>query len=331
MRVKAFIRKWTPKAGAYFSTFPWKNLLFFLFFLMLAFIFWLMLFFQKENVEGTYRIPLKYTNIPEDVVFNNVLPVFIEISVADNGVEMFLLDVKKRDSLEINVEELTEGGTTELQGDQYRQLIRSQLAPSTNIRGYFPMSISLATSRLEKKELRVVFDGEITTSRANLIADSALFIPETVTAYGSAESLKQLKSAVTEYTLFKNLRATSQLPIKINPVKGVKFIPTEVEIYIPIEEYTERTFEIPITAIGLPANLDVKFFPSRVKVSFSVTLEEYKKIKPEDFEIQLNYREFHENEGGRVELELTKSPPLANNTRISPSSVEFLFENKNGR
>ncbi len=47
------------------------------------------------------------------------------------------------------------------------------------------MSVSLATSRLEKKELRVVFDGEITTSRANLVADSALFVPETVIAYGS--------------------------------------------------------------------------------------------------------------------------------------------------
>lgn len=331
MEIKAFIRKWAPKARAYFSTFPWKNMLFFLFFLMLAFIFWLMLFFQKENVEGTYRIPLKYTNVPEDVVFNNVLPEFIEISVADNGVEIFLLDIKKKDSLELNIKELTEGGTTELQGDQYRQLIRSRLAPNTNIRGYYPMSISLATSKLERKEVGVVFDGEITTSRANLVADSTMFIPETVMAYGSGESLKQLKTAVTEYTLFKNLKATSQLPIKINPVKGVKFVPSEVEIYIPIEEFTERTFEIPITASHVPANLDVKFFPSRVKISFSVTLEDYKKITAEDFEIALDYRNFHENEGGRVELKLTKNPPSAKNTRILPSSVEFLFENKIGR
>ena len=108
----------------------------------------------------------------------------------------------------------------------------------------------------------------------------------------------------------------------------MKFVPAEVEIYIPIEEFTERTFEIPITATHLPEDLDVKFFPSRVTVSFSVTLEEYKKIIPEDFEIELDYRDFHENEDGRVELTLTKSPATANNIRISPSSAEFLFENK---
>ncbi len=328
MDLKAIYQKWFPRAETFFSTLPWKNILFFLFFLVMAFIFWLMLFFQKENVEGNYRIPLKYTNIPEDVVFDHPLPELIEVSVADKGSEIFKLDITKKDSLEINVRELTEGGNTVVQGDQYRQLIRSQLAPSTNIRGYYPMNISLATSKLERKELTVAFDGEITTSRANLVADSATFIPETVTAYGSRESLAKLEVAVTEYTLFKNLKATSQLPVNINPVEGVRFSPSVVDIFIPIEEYTERTFEVPIVATHLPKNLDVKFFPSRATITFSVTLEEYRKIVPEDFEIVLDYRKFHDNEEGRVSLELTQSPSTIINPRLSPQSVEFLFESK---
>lgn len=328
MEVKAIIKKWQPGVTAFFSTFPWKNVLAFLFFLVLAFIFWLMLFFQKENVEGTYKIPLKYTNIPDDVVFDNPLPTFLEVSVADNGAQIFRLDLGKRDSLEIDVTEITEGGNKVLQGNQYEQLIRTQLFPSTNVRGYYPMSISLATSKLQSKELPVVFDGEITTSRANLVADSATFIPEVVMAYGSRQSLDKLKGAVTEYTVFRNLKATSQLPVRINNVEGVKFVPSQVDIYIPIEEYTERTFEVPITAIHVPRKLDVKFFPSRANVTFSVTLEEYKKIVPEDFSIELDYRKFHSNEDGRVELELTDSPSSIINPRISPASVEFLFESK---
>ncbi len=331
MEVKAIIEKWKPKVEAYFSTYPWKNTLFFFLFLLLAFIFWLMLFFQKENVEGTYRIPLKYVNIPEDVVFDNPLPDYVEVSITDNGASIFRLDISKKDSLEINVTELTEGGNSSLQGDQYRQLIRSRLFSGTNIRGYYPMIINISTSKLQSKELKVVFDGEITTSRANLVADSVSFLPEQVTAYGSRESLSKLEHATTQYTLFKNLKATSQLPIFINRVEGIKFVPDQVDIFIPIEEYTERTFEVPIMATGLPNKLDVKFFPSRANVSFSVTLEEYRKIAPEDFEIRLNYRTFHSNEDGRVELQLSKSPEAAQNVRISPSSVEFLFENKVAR
>ncbi|WP_294081542.1 YbbR-like domain-containing protein [Proteiniphilum sp. UBA5384] len=328
MEIGAIIKKWQPEIKAFFSTFPWKNVFAFLFFLMLAFIFWLMLFFQKENVDGNYRIPLKYTHIPDDIVFDNPLPDYIEVSVADNGAQIFRLDLKKRDSLEINVTKIIEDGNKVLQGDQYRQLIINQLFTSTTLRGYYPMNISLANSKLQSKELLVTFDGEITTSRANLVADSATFIPDRVMAYGSKESLNKLKSALTEYTVFKNLRATSQLPVRINKVEGVKFIPDEVDIYIPIEEYTERTIEVPIIAKHMPGRLDVKFFPSRANVTFSVTLEEYKKIAPEDFAIELDYRKFHTNEDGRVELELTQKPSSVINARISPSSVEFLFENK---
>ncbi|NLC86996.1 MAG: YbbR-like domain-containing protein [Bacteroidales bacterium] len=329
MDIKAIIKDWLPKAEAYFSTFPWKNLLTYLFFLLIAFVFWLMLFFQKQNVEGTYRLPLKYTNIPENVVFNNTLPQYIDISVTDNGSEIFKLDIRKRDSLEINVSELAEEGNTILQGEQFRQLLRTKFASSTIIRGYYPMTLSLETSELESKELVVTFDGELTTSRANLIAGDVSFIPEKVMAYGSRESLNQLTTAATEYTLFKNLNATSQLPIKINPVEGVRFSPSEVEIYIPVVEFTEQSFDIAITATHLPRNIDVKFFPSRAKVSFSVTLEDYVEIVPEDFAIELDYREFRNNDDGRVELKITKSPASIIDPKISPSSVEFLFENIN--
>ena len=328
MDLKAVFREWRPKVRDYFSTFPCKNMFAVLFFLMMAFIFWLMLFFQKENVEGTYRFALKYTNIPEDVVFNNPLPQFIDISISDNGSEIFKLDITKKDSLEIDVSEITDGGTNILQGEEFRQLLSSQFATSTRIRGYYPMTVSLATSKLESKELKVTFDGEITTSRANLMADSIIFIPASVIAYGSKESLSNLNTAITEYTIFKNINATSQLPIAIYPVEGVKFSPTEVDIYIPVVEYTEQSFEIPIKATHLPRNLDVKFFPSRATVSFSVTLDAYREITPEDFAIELDYRSFRENENGRVELIVTKKPGSIVDPKISPTSVEFLFENR---
>lgn len=331
MDLKAIINDWLPKVKTYFSTFPWRNMLVFLFFLLIAFIFWLMLFFQKSNIDGTYRLPIRYTNIPENIVFDNPLPQYIDISVTDNGSEIFKLDIKKRDSLEIDVTRQAEEGNTLLQGEQFRQLLRTKFASSTIIRGYYPMTISLSTSELESKELFVTFDGELTTSRANLIADSVSFIPESVMAYGSKESLDKLPFAVTEYTVIKNLNATSQLPIKINPVEGVRFSPPEVEIYIPVVEFTEQSFDIVIKATHLPKNMDVKFFPSRASISFSVTLEDYVKIVPEDFSIELDYRTFSSNENGRVELKLTKSPSSVIDPKITPSTVEFLFENKNSR
>lgn len=327
MNPKSIISELRARIGAYLSSIAWKNLFLFLFFLLVAFIFWLMLFFQRD-VEGVYKIPLKYNNIPHDVVFDEPLPEFIEVRVADKGLEMFKLEFFKKDSIELDIEEFKNNRVNALQGNQYMQVIRTRLAPSTQLRGYSPASISLRTSKLESKELLITFDGEIATNRASLIVDTVTFIPKTVTAYGSKDQLKELTSAKTEYKVFNNLRSTSQYNIKINSDSGIKFVPNEVEINISIQEFTERTFEVPITVRNLPEGMDVKFFPSRANVSFSVTLEEYKKMAPEDFEIRLNYRDFKSNESGKVELVLTKSPENIINTRISPSSVEFLFENQ---
>lgn len=327
MDFKTAIDNWKQKMRTFFSTFPWKNLFTFLFFLVLSFIFWLMLFSQR-HVEGTYRIPLKYTHIPEDIVFNNPLPSYIEIRVADNGYQIFKYDLSKKDSLEINVSEFKENNVDAIQGNQLIQLIRNELAPTTQLLSYSPAIISLGASKLESKKLPVVFDGEITTAGGNLVIDSITFIPETVTAYASKKQLAQLNKAVTEYTVFENLKATSQFKVKIKEVEGVKFVPKEIDIVILIKEYTEKNFEIPITCSNLPKNLDVKFFPSHVNVIFSVTLEEYKKIAPEDFEINLDYNELKSNQEGKIEVKLTKSPDSILNPRLSPPVVEFLFEKK---
>ena len=72
--------RWIAKIRSFFSRLNWKNILLFFGFFILAFIFWLMLFFQRD-IEATYKIPLKYTNIPDDVVFDAVLPDDIEIRV----------------------------------------------------------------------------------------------------------------------------------------------------------------------------------------------------------------------------------------------------------
>jgi hypothetical protein len=319
--------RWIEKIRDFFSRLNWKNIFLFVLFLILSFIFWLMLFFQRD-IEATYKIPLKYTHIPDDEVFDVALPDDIEIRVADKGSEIFRYTFTLKDSIEIDIARYKEERIKNLQGSELMQLIREKLSQSTNLKAYYPVNISLATSKLQKKELKVVFDGVITTSRSNLVADSVTFLPATVTAYGSQNQLSEIQSAVTEYTLINNLKGTSQLRVKLMPVNGVKFVPGEVDIYIPVMEYTERTFEVPVTARNVPSNIDVKFFPSQVEVSFSVTLDEYRKIAPEDFEVELDYLEFYKNGNGRVDLKLSKVPSTVRNVKLSPSSVEFLFESR---
>ena len=328
MALAAVTNNVISKIKTYFSNMNWRNTLLYFLFLILAAIFWMMLFFQRD-IEATYKIPVKYLNVPDDVVFDTTLPKEIEIRVGDKGSEIFRYVFKQKDSIEIDVHKYQSERINNLQGTELMQLIRQKLFKSSTLTAYYPANISLNVSKLQQKKLKVVFDGEITTGRNNLVPDVYTIEPLTVTAYGSEAQLSELENAVTEFSQFNNLKATSQFQIKIKSVEGVKFVPDVADIYIPILEYTERKFEIPVTVRNVPKGIDVKFFPSFTDVSFSVTLDDYRKISQEDFKIELDYRKFHNNENGRVELELTEQPESVRNSRLSTTSVEFLLEKEN--
>ena len=312
----------------FFSKIEWSKVIPFFLFLILAFIFWLLIFFQR-NVEGNYQIPLKYVNIPDEEVFVNQMPQYMDLRIRDQGSGLFnyyfFFSIY---SLLIDVGDAQKNNDIRLQGNQLTQLIRTKLSVNTQLIGYAPATITLETAKLQSKTVPVIFDGEMRTGGGHLVVDSISIIPNEVQIFGTGDQLRSISEVVTEYSVFENLKATSQLSAKLKKIEGVKFKPNKVEVYIPIHEFTERQFEIPISVSNQPNNTDIKFFPSKVNVTFAVTLDDYKKIVPEDFEIKINYNDLKAKEGDQVELELTKSPPSIKNPHISPGIVEFLFELK---
>lgn len=328
MSLQSIIKNLWDKLQSTFSGVSWSKVLPFFLFLIVAFVFWLLIFFER-NTEGNYTIPIKYVNMPKQEVFVDPVPQHIDLRVRDLGSELFRYSFfKKRDSLLIDVAEAQKSNDARLQGNELTQLIRSKLAVNTQLVGYMPASISLKTSKLQSKTVPVVFDGEMRTSAGHLVIDSISIIPSEATVFGTPEQLVNITNIVTEYSVFENLKATSQLSAKIKAIEGVSIEPKEVDIYIPIHEFTERQFEIPIIATDKPETINVRFFPSRARVTFSVTLDDYKKIVPEDFEIKISYNSLKQIEGDQVELELSKFPPSIKNPHITPAMVEFLFERK---
>ena len=316
------------KLRTIFAKIDWGKVIPFFLFLILAFIFWLLLFFQNK-AEGNFKIPLKYVNIPEEEVFVNTMPQFIDVRIRDLGSGLFnYYFFRQKDSLLIDVEKTQKENNEKLQVNQITQLIRTKLSANTELIGYSPAIISLETAKLQSKTVAVVFDGEMRTSGGHLVIDSISLIPNEVKVYGTGEQLRKISEVVTEYSVFENLKATSQLRAKLKGIDGITMKPNEVEVYIPIREFTERQFEIPITVKNVPEDVNVKFFPSKVKVTFSVTLDNYKKIAEEEFEIEINYKELKDITGDQVELKLSKFPSSIKDPHINPSVVEFLFEQK---
>ena len=94
---------------------------------------------------------------------------------------------------------------------------------------------------------------------------------------------------------------------------------------IPVEKFTEKELEIPVQIKNKPENVNIKFFPSEVKITFMVGLSEFEDINAADFSAVVDYNTvLLKKENPEVEIE--KKPSNIEILRISPDRVEYLIE-----
>ncbi|GAB6012482.1 YbbR-like domain-containing protein [Viscerimonas tarda] len=310
---------------------PWKRILTFSFFVLLSAVFWFMQIY-RQNFQTTCYIPIRYVSVPDSITFENELPPGIDVTIGTSGYELFrYFFAKKNDSLDINVADIIRFSDRKiLQGSMFEQIIKDRLLPTSTILDYSPNRISFYYSLLQQKKIPVILDGQVFLEQGYLLSGDIYTIPDSVIAYGGKDVLGSLNYAYTvdDTITIGNMKSPSPLVYCIKPISNVKFEPNNVVVVVPVDKYTQKDVSIPITCNHLPADLRIKFFPSSVKVSFLVGLSQYSSISQRDFSVELDYNDLKNSAETLIPLRVTSSPDHIHNLSLSPSEVEFLFEQK---
>lgn len=316
-KVRIFLRK-----------ISWKKILTFSFFVIIAAILWFMQVYN-QFFETSISIPIKYVSVPDSIIFQDSLPSQITLRIKDNGFSMFKYYFKKRDTLRLDVSAIINSSSSKvLQGSTFDMYVRKALPSSTQILNYDPLRISFNYSILEYKKIPVVFDGQINLSPGYFLNSDIKIVPDSVTAYAARPDLDKLMFAYTVSDTVSGLSSDKVIPYKLVSLKNIKFVPDVVDIDVPVEAYTQKNVEIPVECINLPENLNIKFFPSKVKLSFFVGVSEVDSIKMKDFSVAIDYDGIKDSKQASVPVRITSSPSYVRNLTISPPNVEFIFEYK---
>lgn len=315
------------KARILVARLPWKKILAFCFCLILSIIFWFIQIY-RQSFNTTYNIPIKYVSVPEFVVFQDSLPNKATVTIRDNGAGLFKnFFAHRHDTIVININNiLKQSSNKTLQGAFLEQLIIEKLSPSAELLNYNPFRISFDYSSLEQKKIPILFDGQVTLSRGYLLNGEIRVTPDSVIAYGAKDALNSLHYAYTVNDTIQNYKSAEPLIYKIKEIHNIKFVPNKVQVTVPVDEYTQKNLQIPITCINAPSNIIVKFFPSTVKVSFLVGLSKYESITTDDFSIQFDYNDLRNLDASTVALRITSSPDFVQSLFLSTTEAEFIFE-----
>ncbi len=319
------------KTKAFLHRQKWKEALVFFAFVLLALGFWLLQSLQQEY-EIEVAIPVRYKNVPNDIAFDGHIPEKINARVKDKGSVLLNYTFGRGFApIEINMKAIEgKSGDTTISKRKIENDILKQLLNTTTLTDYIPHQIEIGYSKRKQKQIPVVFDGDIQTEPGFLLSGEIILKPGYVNVYASESLLDTLQFVRTMPIHILKGNKTVTRSVQLQPVAGANLEPSVVTLTVPIEEYTEKTLEIPVTCTGIPIHYTVRIFPPTVKVNCSVPLSRFKELSEDQFAIRIPFSQLEQNLSGTLPIHLSEQPQWVRTATLTPDKIEFILEqNKN--
>ena len=305
-----------------------KEFLIFLFFLLLSGVFWLIMTLN-ESMERDISVPVEIVNVPEDVVITSDIHDTIKVTLRDKGYTMgayfYGQDIQP---LKVNFANYAKAdGHATVSNAEMQRLLRQQLYKSTEIVAVKPEKMDLYFNHGTHKKVPVVYKGRVTAAH-NYYVTRIQMEPDSVTVYALNSTLEKIDEVSTEYLSLSELNANTVKDLKLERITGVKTVPSQVKVDILVDILTEKTIEVPITAVNMPEGKVLRTFPSVVKVTMVAGSQLVDEIRASDFRVEVDYHDIEKSPSERCSLHLTAIPAVVNRATMEIEQVDYLIEQK---
>ena len=292
---------------------------FFLFFLISA-LFWVLMQLGKSYIY-TFKVPVLYQNLPtnyyKDFLPNDTLSVKLELSGFKilrykMSKPVLKIDVQKSGLLDKHLWNTTKHLST----------VQALFDEGTRIVSISPEALSLQIKAVHKKQVPVYPDVSLSFKSGFKNKQKAVWQPDSLWLFGQAAIIDTITQVRTKTYRFDEIEHDIDKELAVKPIKGVKFNTKKIHYKLPVSEIIEDTLSLPITILDKPAHNKVLLFPEKIKLKFKVYKEQYKHLKPKDFQIVVNYH-------SKLKYwmpKLIKHPEGTFDFSITPDKISYLIK-----
>ena len=302
-----------------------REFLVFMGFFLIAAAFWILQTLNDEY-ETDLTLPLRLRDVPAEMVITSEPPQQLRIRVKDKGT--VLLNYKLGNGLnavQLAFEQHDDGGKASVPAHVLDQQVTNQLNASTRLLSIKPDTIEYYYASGTARRVPVKLVGRVSAAREYYLADT-IISPDSVLIYAPRNIIDTIKAAYTQVMDLTDIADTLRQTVSLRTARGIKPVPSEVEVVLPVDMYTEMTIEVPVEGTGFPANKTLRTFPSKVKVTFMVGLSRLRSIHTEDFRIVIPYEDVRNADTEKYAVSLESLPHDVRQVSYSPEQVDFLIE-----
>lgn len=307
-----------------------KEFLIFLFFLCLAGVFWLVMALN-EAYEKEYEVAVRIVNVPKNVVLTSEETDTVKVVLHDKGIVLlgYMYGEGLR-TLKVDFKAYARNnGTASVPTSDIQRLLYQQLSASTRITSAKPEKIDFTFNYGLKKRVPVRWRGRVLPEHLYFISDVA-YTPDSVDVYASKDKLDSIKYINTENLNYANFRDTLSVDCELQKIKGVKVVPNRVKVVFYTDVLTEESMgDIPIVGINVPQGKVIRTFPAKVAVNFVTGVSLFRRLKPSDFRVVVDYNEIMKHPSDKCTLQLRRVPHGISRASLAVQQVDYLIEEEN--
>lgn len=300
-----------------------KDILTYLLFVALATMVWWgrsMSSLRDTNI----TLPIVYTDVPEQVVFDAPLPEELKITIRDNGKQLRRIDSGRLIlTLSLGSQLTEQEGTVHIAAEILRPKLQDMLPGSTVVLQMQPEVIEVGYHRQEEKDVEVRLMAEWMPAPQYQMRSLPVVEPQTVRVYGKKADLKNLRFIPTEDLKIKDIRDTMRCTVGLAVPEGLRVVPQNVNVLFVTEQFTEKTFTLPVEVYGCPEGESLRLFPQTVTVQARVGMSHFNDVHEGDFHVLCH---FPKTDQMSVRVEVECDNPNVTYVRTTPSELEYIIE-----
>lgn len=310
-----------------------KKALLFGFFLTVSVFLWLLIALSKQY-DNQVNYPVRYKNFPESKVLIGDLPDHLRLNVNANGFILLRYRLSSRyipisfsvNSFKMNRLPGADSSSFYILTSLAREHIASQLSSDFIINKISPDTLIFRLSGVVSKKVPVVPAFIYQLDKQLILKDQLRIVPDSVLASGPDFIIDTLKAIFTDKTNLGTISRTDEETVDLQEIKFVYVKEVEVNVGFAIEQFTEKTIQVPVEIINYPGKFRMQAFPRYIQLTCQVGLSNYEKLDGSMFRAQVDFQEIRELRSNKLKVVISKQPSFIQALRFTPKTVEYIIE-----
>lgn len=296
------------------------NFMMFLIFVAIAAVFWFILALN-DSVTETFQVRLNIQNVPDSVTFITDPPADLHVTLRDKGTNILRSGVVKHPTVNLNFRDYAHEGVFRLSAADMTAELKADLGVS-QITAASIDSLRLYYTTQPGKRVPVMVQSDVSASSGNIISGAPVSLTRFVNVYSYRDEVDTVHSVLTQRLVKKDLSQTSEFDVKLKPIQGVKIVPSQVKVRVPVEPLVHKETYVEVDVENLPAGASLLLFPNRVPVSFYVPMSRFNNENV-PMHVVVDYNDTHRTRGSRIPVRVRDHAPGLINVELKTDSVEY--------